>query len=1040
MSPERWQQVKELLDEALQREPQERERFLDEACAGDDELRGEVSTLLVSFNSGESFMERPVIGEVAEFFVEEQKRLSAGQHINHYKIISQIGAGGMGEVYLAEDTKLKRKVALKLLPAEFTNDNQRLVRFEQEARAASALNHPNIITIHEIGADGGLHFIATEYIVGQTLREKLKANRLNIGEALEISQQVTNALVAAHQASIVHRDIKPENIMIRPDGLVKVLDFGLAKLTIAPTDSVNTEAETIAKGMTKPGTILGTLHYMSPEQVRGMPLDARSDIFSLGVVMYEMLTGKEPFDKPTPSDVIAAILTENPPMLSQERSEIPPELQRIITKVLNKNKEERYQTSKDLLIDIKSLTKEIEFEAKLIHSTGGAAAATRRTSETTSQLTTIATARRFSFVHALAILLVAGLAIGAIWWFALRDNQTVNPSSLKTVEVVSWRSAPGEVYSIGSLSPDGKVIAFTSTKVGTNNIWVKQTGSGEAVQITKDEFRNDKPIWSPNGEEIAFFSMRGNQPGIWRMPYLSGTTTLIKTVDDSGAIPRYWSNKDVIYYESKQNLFAIDIKSGQSSQVTNLDSTKVNPNTVVISPDEEHIAYVTTEGEQWSVWAGGRDASFKQIVKSANEIRNTVWHSDCERILYSANVDGIFQIFVIDVNGRKPTQITFSDRDSFVLGVSTDGEKVLYGSSKEESDVWGVNVEKGEEFAFASDLNSELWADVSPDNKTVAFQSIKNLSQGDKLFSGAILTKQKDSDAQPVQLVANGFLPTWSPDGKQLAFMRVSGGTYNLWTIKATGGEEKQLTTNGLSSVENTILPYNRAQESYFSWSPDSSKIAYISNKSGQRNIWLVSADGSSDTQLTSNNDANLFLYCPLWSSDGKRIAYSSKPNKASPDGKRIYTASVIDIETKTSKAIFQSENFQRLLGWSSEEKELILATINRKSGMGLPTEVSIIQVNVETGEQRTINTLQSAYLYNIHLSFDRKMIAFAAHRDDKDNVWIMPSNGGEAKRLTNNNDSRLYFSSMSWSPDGRSIYFGKQSRFSLLSMITNFK
>jgi Tol biopolymer transport system component len=192
--------------------------------------------------------------------------------------------------------------------------------------------------------------------------------------------------------------------------------------------------------------------------------------------------------------------------------------------------------------------------------------------------------------------------------------------------------------------------------------------------------------------------------------------------------------------------------------------------------------------------------------------------------------------------------------------------------------------------------------------------------------------------------------------------------------------------------------------------------------------------------QLTNNNDANLFLFCPLWSSDGKRIAYSAKLNNPSADGKIISTASVIDIETKTSKAVFQSENFQRLLGWTATEKELLLATINRKYGTELPTKVSLLQVNVETGEQRAIAKLESAYLYNIHLSFDRKVIAFAAHRDDKDNVWIMPASGGEAKKLTHNNDARLYFSSLAWSPDGRSLYFGKQSRFSLLSMITDFK
>jgi serine/threonine protein kinase len=233
--------------------------------------------------------------------------LEVNTNFLHYRVLSRLGAGGMGEVFLAEDSRLRRKVALKVLPPEFTNDKQRLHRFEQEAQTASALNHPNIVTIFEVGAENGLNFIVTEFIEGLTLRQKMREGLLDLNAALEIAQQMTSALVAAHQAGIIHRDIKPENIMIRPDGLVKVLDFGLAKLTAPAADSVDNEAETIAQGLTKPGMILGTLHYMSPEQVRAQPLDHRSDIFSVGAVIYEMLTGQGPFDRATKSDVIAAI-------------------------------------------------------------------------------------------------------------------------------------------------------------------------------------------------------------------------------------------------------------------------------------------------------------------------------------------------------------------------------------------------------------------------------------------------------------------------------------------------------------------------------------------------------------------------------------------------------------------------------------------------------------------------------------------------------------------------------------------------------------
>ena len=355
MNREEYQQVKKIFQSALDIAPDERAEYLNEKCSDNPALRHEVEKLLSSFDN--DYLEQPAIEKLAEKIIDGN--LSIGQEIGKEKRRQKIGAGGMGEVYLAEDTKLKRKTALKLLSTEFSSNKQRVMRFEQEAQAASALNHPNIITIYEIGESDGVNFIATEFIEGKTLRQKLKTGKLSINESLEIARQVTSAIVAVHQAGILHRDIKPENIMIRPDGLAKVLDFGLAKLTAPSTDSENAETETLVKGLTKPGMILGTLHYMSPEQVRGLPLDARSDIFSLGVVLYEMLAGKDPFAKSTQGDVIAAILTENPPPLSG----VPSELQRIITKALQKDKEERYQVSKEMLLDIKSLTREIEFEA-----------------------------------------------------------------------------------------------------------------------------------------------------------------------------------------------------------------------------------------------------------------------------------------------------------------------------------------------------------------------------------------------------------------------------------------------------------------------------------------------------------------------------------------------------------------------------------------------------------------------------------------------------------------------------------------------------
>jgi serine/threonine protein kinase/Tfp pilus assembly protein PilF len=308
------------------------------------------------------------------YYVSRMKELlPANTVISHYRITSRLGAGGMGEVYLAEDTRLGRRVALKLLPAQFIKDEDRLRRFEQEARAASALNHPNIITIHEVGVENGTHFIATELIEGETLRQRLKRERMSLSEALDVAVQVASALAAAHQVGIIHRDTKPENIMLRPDGYVKVLDFGIAKLTEKfveqqSTTSDSMDAVTVGVVNTEANIVMGSPSYMSPEQARGQSVDGRTDIFSLGVILYEMIAGQRPFDGPSVSDIIVAILERQPPPLSRYVTDISPRLENIVAKSLAKDRESRYQTITDMLADLKRQKRRVDFEAGLDES------------------------------------------------------------------------------------------------------------------------------------------------------------------------------------------------------------------------------------------------------------------------------------------------------------------------------------------------------------------------------------------------------------------------------------------------------------------------------------------------------------------------------------------------------------------------------------------------------------------------------------------------------------------------------------------------
>jgi hypothetical protein len=368
MTPERHDQIGELYHAALEVEPEGRASFLHRACGGDEELRREVTSLLASHEQAGDFIAKPALEVAAGLLADYQAGSLAGEMLGPYKVLSLLGAGGMGEVYLAEDVRLGRRVALKLLPRYFTGDAERLRRFRQEARAASALNHPNILTIHEVGQAADAHFIVTELIDGETLRARLAGTGMEPAEAIDVATQAASALSAAHEAGIIHRDIKPENIMIRRDGYVKLLDFGLAKLGEKPGEQRPTGegARPRAATETSPGLVMGTANYMSPEQAQGLKVDERTDIWSLGVVLHEMLTGRVPFEGEAPGYAAASISETGPPPPAEYAADAPVELRRVVRKALRRNREERYQTMRDLLADLRSLKRELEsgaFEA-----------------------------------------------------------------------------------------------------------------------------------------------------------------------------------------------------------------------------------------------------------------------------------------------------------------------------------------------------------------------------------------------------------------------------------------------------------------------------------------------------------------------------------------------------------------------------------------------------------------------------------------------------------------------------------------------------
>ena len=448
MSDIHWEKVKDIFHTALEKTSgAERERYLNEVCGADEDLRGEVLALLASFDEADDFLDESPIGEVAETMVGKRESFASGQEIGRYRIERKLGAGGAGEVFLALDVELERFVALKILSAEFSGNPDHIRRFLQEARAASALNHPNILTIFDSGQTENVRFIAAEYVEGETLRERLRGERLNSEEIFDVFAQTAAALAAAHRAGIVHRDIKPENIMLRADGLVKVLDFGLAKLV--EKDSAESANLRKTEFKTTPGIVMGTVAYMSPEQARGLATDERTDVWSLGVCLSETVFGVQPFAGETVSDQIAAILKSEPEPLD---ADAPPELRRIIEKCLEKKVENRYQTISDFLLDVKNFHQEADFSnangfpfvhTKTISANG------KPTGRNISAPPTVSSAeyivggiKRYKF-FTLAASIIAVAALGLILYFAVFGS-FFSAKPINSIAVLPFKNESGD--------------------------------------------------------------------------------------------------------------------------------------------------------------------------------------------------------------------------------------------------------------------------------------------------------------------------------------------------------------------------------------------------------------------------------------------------------------------------------------------------------------------------------------------------------------------------------------------------------------------
>ncbi len=654
----------------------------------------------------------------------------------HYRLIRMIGRGGMSEVFLAEDQRLGRNVAIKFLNSEFRRDPDRMRRFHREARAASALNHPHILTIHDIGENDGVQFIVSEFVDGETLGSRVAKGSLPLADAVRVAQQIASALSASHNAGIVHRDIKPDNVMIRLDGSVKVLDFGLAKETGALVFQSNgEEAQTLDNAPTSPGLILGTPQYMSPEQARGKPLDARTDIFSFGVILFEMVTGKQPFPGASMVDIIAAVVGSEPLPLKKFLDDPPELLVRIVEKALRKNKEERYGTMDHLLSDLRDLQKEVADEAVVDRSTLGEKVSDTRPNTIRTFLGESPLRRNLTVLFVLVIPVVAIFA----WWLYTGRGGTASAGtagSMRMVPIVTFSSGTGELVTASSFSPDARMIAFASTKSGSQEIWAKPVEGGEPIQVTRNGYFNQYPVWSPSGNDIAFFSNRQGNSGIWRTSFAGGEQ--IQIVSGISSISRllHWSPAGKLYFQDGTEMFAADEKTGEKTKVTDFGSAGIKPRIIEVADDGQKIAYSINESGVWKVKVSdldGRNAA--EIGSSRDEIDQITWDPNGKSVVYSGSANGVYQIFRAGVDGSEPVQLSNGNLDFFAEDVSADGTKILYSSVQETSDLWQVSSSTASQAAVVNDVASEFWPDISGDGKKVLYQSV---SQADSPYRGSV--------------------------------------------------------------------------------------------------------------------------------------------------------------------------------------------------------------------------------------------------------------------------------------------------------------
>jgi len=969
--PQRWQRVKEIFEAALERRGAEREAFLEQACDGEADVRAEVESLLRSYDAAGSFMESPAVAHAADDLAGEQK-LSAGQRVKHYQIVDLIGEGGMGEVYLATDTILGRRVALKVLPAFVSKDPDRLRRFTQEARAASRLSHPNVCVVHEIGeTDDGRPFIAMEYVQGLTLRQRLRDHTMKLGDVLDIAIQIAEGLIAAHEAGIVHRDIKPENIMIRPEGYVKVLDFGLAKLTERHQSATNTTMPTLLLHST-PGVVIGTAAYMSPEQARGVPVDERTDIWGLGVVLYEMASGQPPFAGETPTDVVVAIVEKEQPPISQHVEGTPPELERIVKKALRKDRNERYQIVKELAIDLRTLRRELEVNSMLERSVApglgaGAGTVELKQARTTRQTAVGTSGRTWIAILACAVL----IAIAAFAYYKLRARPTkLLRTPFEHIEVTKLTTNGNAL--MAALSPDGKYVAFVTSESGKETLLLRQVAvNSNAVLLGPREGRYLGVVFAPDGDYLYFgfaTSDRNDGGQIYKLPMLGIGATATKIELPEG-LPS-------LSHDRKRLAFIRYDRANQTDSLVTANADGSGEQIIGTRKWPMHYGFDVLSRPEWT--ADDRTLMLPMISSGPS---------------YTGDAGSNYGVTLYERNLASGAErdIPLSQQKFDELGrvwVHPDGTGVIMlGKARGAAfvQIWQL-FRDGSQRSITNDLSDYRELSLRADGSALVTVQAQVLS---KLWT----VPKSASKPTPITFGSSRYYDlSVAPDDK-IIYASDASGIADIYEIAPNGGEPRPLTSAGGRNYAPVVTADNRY-------------VVFHSNRTGVFQIWRIERDGSSPKQLTFAASESTW---PTVSADGKWVLFQHS------DTTTAYTLWRVPIDGGTPERFTEGIAIRPTI---SPDGKLVAFWYNDNQQTSR-WRLKVIQF--EGGAQVNIfdvaPTVQVQWDTPLHWSTDGQYLVYVDHRGGIDNLWGQPIGGGDPKQLTNFDEGQIF--AFGWLKDG---------------------